>query len=212
MFNLQTGIHFKEVEVFLAIDDELHRPGGAVIHRLRQRDGLFAHGLAGGGVEEGARRLFNDLLVPALDRAFAFIQVNCVAVFVAEDLNFDMARLRHEFLDEDAVVAKTARRLVLGGLEALARLIVVPSDAHALAAAPGGGLDHHRITNLVGDLHCFLGVFDQAHIAGHGRNTGFLRQLFRGDLVAHGFDRARRRADEGDALFFQRLGEELVFA
>jgi hypothetical protein len=46
-----------------------------------------------------------------------------------------MARLGDEFLDEDPVVAETRRGLVLRRLEALAHLVVVPGDAHALAAA-----------------------------------------------------------------------------
>ena len=45
-------------------------------------------------------------------------------------------------------------------------------DAHALAAAAGRGLDHHRIADLVGDLHRVLGVLDHAEMAGHGRDLG----------------------------------------
>jgi hypothetical protein len=37
--------------------------------------------------------------------------------------------------------------------KAFARLGVVPGDAHALAAAAGRGLDHHRIADLAADLH-----------------------------------------------------------
>jgi hypothetical protein len=48
-----------------------------------------------------------------------------------------MARLGDEFLDEHAVVAEARRRLVLRRLEALAHLVLVPGDAHALAAAAG---------------------------------------------------------------------------
>ncbi len=39
-------------------------------------------------------------------------------MFVAEHLDFDVARLGDEFLDEDAVVAEGGLRLVLRGLEA----------------------------------------------------------------------------------------------
>ena len=41
-------------------------------------------------------------------------------------------------------------------------------SAHAFAAAPGGGLDHHRIADVLGNLDRFLGVLDDTHIARHG--------------------------------------------
>jgi hypothetical protein len=45
-------------------------------------------------------------------------------------------------------------------------------DAHALAAAAGGGLDHHRVADLVGDRGRLLVVLDHAEMAGHGRDVG----------------------------------------
>ena len=79
---------------------------------------LLAHGLAGGVADEGRRRLFDHLLVPALDGALALVQVDDVAVAVSEHLDLDVARLLDELLDEDAVVAKAVARLVAAGREA----------------------------------------------------------------------------------------------
>ena len=172
-----------------------------------QRDGLLAHGPAGRLVEKGRGRFLDDLLVSPLDRAFALAEIEHGAVLVAEHLDLDMARLRHELLDEDAVVAERAFRLVLRGLEALARLRVVPGDAHALAAAAGRRLDHDRIADFAGDLHRLVRIRDQAHMAGHGGYPGLGGELLRGDLVAHRLDRVDRRADEGDARRLQRFGE-----
>jgi hypothetical protein len=76
------------------------------------------------------------------------MQVDAVAVLVGQHLDLDVARLGHELLDEDAVVAETGGRLVLRRLEALGGLLVVPGDPHALAAAARAGLDHHRIADL----------------------------------------------------------------
>ena len=47
----------------------------------------------------------------ALDRAFALAEIDDVAVLVAQNLDFDVARIGDEFLDEDAVIAKTRFRL-----------------------------------------------------------------------------------------------------
>ena len=130
---------------------------------------------------------------------------------IAQNLDLDMARLGDEFLDEDAVIAKAAGRLVLRTLEPLARLIVVPGDPHPLAAAARAGLDHHRIADLARDLHRLVGIRDQAHVTRHGRDIGLLRDLLRGDLVAHRLDGTHGRADEGNALGLQRLGKLGVF-
>jgi hypothetical protein len=46
-------------------------PALCIPDRLGQRHRLLAHGLARRLVQEGRRRLFDDLLVAALDRAFA---------------------------------------------------------------------------------------------------------------------------------------------
>ena len=211
MFDLQAGVHFQEVEIARPVDDEFDGAGAGIAHRFRQSAGLVAHRLARGGIKEGRGRFFDDLLVAALDGAFAFVQIDAVAVLVGQHLNFDMARLRHEFLDEDAVIAKAGGGLVLGRLEAFARLVIMPGDAHALAAAARAGLDHHRIADLAGDGDGLFGIRDQAHMARHGGDTGGLRQFFRGDLVAHRLDRGAGRADEDNAGGFQSGGKGAVF-
>ena len=76
-------------------------------------------------------------------------------------------------------------------------------DPHALAAAAGGGLDHHGIADLVGDLHRVLFVLDDAEMPRHGRNLGLGGGLLGFDLVAHRGDGARIGTDEDDA----RLGK-----
>ena len=80
-------------------------------------------------------------------------------------------------------------------------------DAHALAAAAGRGLDHHRIADLGGDLQRLVLVGDDAEMAGHGRDAGASRRLLRFDLVAHRLDGGRIRPDEDDAGAGQRLGK-----
>ena len=85
---------------------------------------------------------------------------------------------------------------------------VVPGDAHALAAAAGARLDHHRIADLARrSSTAWLGVVDQPHVARHRRDPGLGRELLRGDLVAHRPIAADRRPDEGDPRRRERLGE-----
>ena len=80
MLDLQPGVHLEEIEVAVLVDDELDRAGALVIDGLRQRHRLPAHGAARLLVDERRRRLLHDLLVAPLDRAFAFAEMDAVAV------------------------------------------------------------------------------------------------------------------------------------
>ena len=135
------------------------------------------------------------------------MQIDRVTVAVGQNLNFNMARLGDEFFNENPVIAKAGSRFILGRLKALARLIIIPRNAHTFAAATGAGFNHYRIANLTRDFHRLVGIRDQAHIAWNGADPRFLRQFLRGDLVAHRLDRASGRPDEGNAFFRQGFGK-----
>ena len=61
-----------------------------------------------GGVDGERRRLFDDLLVPSLDRALALDKRHDGAVLVAEELDFDVARADQAPLQVDGRVAECA--------------------------------------------------------------------------------------------------------
>ena len=214
MLDLQPGVHLEEVEALArrvgAVDDQLDRARRIISDRPRQRDRLLAHRLAHFGRDERRRRFLDHLLVAALDRAFALVQIDDVAVLVAEQLDFDVARVLDEFLDEHAVVAEARQPLALGCSKP-SRTSFSPGEAHALAAAAGRGLHHHRIADVLGDLHRFGGGRDVAEKTGDDVDPGLLRQLLGFDLVAHRRDRLGRRADEDDFFLRERLGEALAF-
>ena len=84
-------------------------------------------------------------------------------------------------------------------------------DAHALAAAAGGSLDHHGIADLVGNHYRMLFVLDDAEMARHGRDLCLRRRLLRFDLVAHCGDGAGIRSNEDDAGRFKRARKSLAF-
>ena len=207
MLDLKARVHFEEVEIALAVDDELDRTGAVVLHGACKSDGLLAHRLASLGRKERRWRLLEDFLVAALDRAFAFVEVDDVAMFVAEHLDLDVVRLVDELLDEDAIIAKRRDRFGASAVETLFRFGSVERDAQPLAAAAGRRLDHHRVADRLSDLHGLLRVVDQAHMTGHGAHAGFGRELLGGDLVAHRLDGVGVGADEDDLLVLQALGE-----
>src|SRR6185295_5765449 len=150
------GVHFEEVEAFSrrvgAVDDQLDRAGAIVSNRPRQRDRLLAHAFTLLGRDERRRRFLDHLLVAALDRAFALVQIEDGAVLVAQDLDLDVPRRLDELLNEHAVVAEAVEAFALHAVEALAHVLFGPGEAHALAAATGRGLHHHREPDVFRDL------------------------------------------------------------
>src|SRR3546814_17474725 len=102
---LNTGIHLKEVEVLVLVDDELDRAGRDVVDRLGQGHRLGAHGGSGPGVEEGRGRLLDHLLVAPLDRALALAEVQGGAVPVGPHLEHAVTRLLDVLPDEHTHVA-----------------------------------------------------------------------------------------------------------
>ena len=179
VLDLQARVHLEEVEVAVAIDHELHGPGGLVAHGFRERDRLLAHRAASLVVEERRRRFLDHLLVASLNRALALPQIERVAVGVAQHLNFDVPRLDDVFLDEDAIVAKRTLRFVAAALEPFPALVVAPGHAQALAAAACARLDHHRVADAARDLHRLVGAFDHVGVARDGVDLRFVRKLLR---------------------------------
>ena len=156
MLDLQPRVHLEEIEGAVLPGDELDRSGGIVADGPGERDGLLAHLPPRRLVEQRRRRLLDDFLVATLDRALALAEIDDVAVLVAEHLDLDVARVGDELFDEDAVVAEARRGLGLRAGKAFGDLAGGIGDAHALAAAAGRGLDHHRIADLVGDADRLL--------------------------------------------------------
>ncbi len=215
MLDLKAGVHFEKIEALAgrvgAADDQLDRARRMVIHCARQRDALLAHRFTHLGSDEGRRRFLDHLLVAALDRAFALVEIENGAVLVAKDLDLDVARILDKFLDKHPLVAETVEALALGRLEAFLDVLVVPGEPHALAAAARAGLHHHRITDAIGPFERLGSVGDCAFGAGHGVDPGSARQLLALDLVAHRRDRSGGRADEGDPGGVERLDEARAF-
>ena len=58
--------------------------------------------------DQRRRALFHHLLMAALDGAFALAQVDHVAVAIAEQLDFDVARALDQLLDVDFGIAEGA--------------------------------------------------------------------------------------------------------
>ena len=128
-------------------------------------------------------------------------------MLIAQQLDFDMARVGDELFDEHPVIAEAVQALALGRFKAFAHVGLAEGQPHALAAAACAGLHHHRIADLARDPHRVLSIGNLADKAGDDIDARLHGQLLGLDLVAHGGDGAHRRADKGDVLLRQRLGK-----
>ena len=188
VLDLQPGVHLEEEEAAVVTGEELDGAGAGVADRPRGGDRGGEQRLAHPRhpLDERRRRLLDDLLVAALDRALALAERPHRAVLVGEHLDLDVAACRQVRLAEHGGVAERRRRLGPGGGDLAVEHVERAHDAHAPSAAAGRGLDQHRQV-AVGD-----GVGGQL---GEDRHAGGGHQPLGLDLRAHRRDRRRRRAD-----------------
>src|SRR5262249_36252417 len=153
------------------------------------------------------RRLLDDLLVTALDRAFALVDVHDVAVLVAEHLHLYVARRVDEAFDVDAVVAERALRLIPRRARRGANLPLGLDEPHPFAPAAGRGFEHDGEADRDRGRHDVFLAVESAVRPRHDRHLGRDHALAGLDLVAHGVDRLGRGPYERQARVRARLGE-----
>ena len=130
-----------------------------------------------------------------------------VAAVVPEDLKLDVVRVFDEFLDVNTGIAEGLFRLGTAGVEAFYHRNVVVGHAHAATAASCDRLDHHRITDLLGDGQGLLFVLNDPLGAGRGGDSGFLGQSAGDLLVLQGIHRPGAWADEADVAALADIRE-----
>lgn len=124
-----------------------------------EAQGGVADLLPQGGGHEGSRRHFNDFLVAALDGAVPFEQVDQVAVFVPQDLDFDVFRIFQVFFDVDFLAAERFQGFRFGQVVGRPEFRLGGNGAHAAAAAAVDGFDDQRITVFTAEgLYFFQGA------------------------------------------------------
>ena len=211
VLHLQAGVHLQEVEALVFTDHKLHRARRLVLHRFGQGHRLLTHGFACGIADERRWCFFNHFLVTALNGALALVQVNHVAMAVAQHLNFNVTGLFHKLLNEDAVVAKRITGFVAARRETFKGFFVIEGHAQTFATTAGRGFDHHGVANAFGNVDSLLGGINGIVVARNGVDLGFVGQFFGRNLVAHGRNRKVTRANEGNAFVFTAFGKGFVF-
>ena len=143
MLHLQAGVHLQEEELAVLVGEELHRS------RTRVGDGggrqpgggeqFFPHGR--NALHQRRRRLLDDLLVPALDRALPFTDRPEGAVLVGHDLHLDVTPARKIALAEYGRIAEGRVRLAPRGSHLLVQLSQGVHYPHPATTTAGRRLD-----------------------------------------------------------------------
>ena len=107
VLHLQPRIHFHEIEL-VPVEEKFDGAGAHVAHLARDHEGGGAQPLAQRFRQRRRRRLFDQLLVAALDGAVAVAQVHEVAVRVGEHLHLDVARCRQVAFQKQRAIAERA--------------------------------------------------------------------------------------------------------
>ncbi len=111
---LHAGIHFQHVEVLMAIHQEFHGGRAGILSFANQCRRAFANAITLLGVHARSWSLFNELLVAALAGAIALVEMNGVAVLVANGLHFKVPGVLQELLHVHAAVTKCCGRFLPG--------------------------------------------------------------------------------------------------
>ena len=162
--------------------------------------------------DQRRRALLHHLLMAALDGALALAQVDHVAVAVAEDLDFDVARALDQLLDVDFGVAEGALGFAGGvaerGFELALRDPRGACPCRRRRPRPSAGSGSRGCARELAAPRRGDGVIGAGH---HGRARGD-GGAARGGLRAHGADGRGRGADEDDAGVLAGGGEIGVLA
>src|SRR6185436_9901121 len=106
MFHLEARVHLHEVIAVVLIEEKLDGTGIVILDSLGNGDGRLAHfGTETRGENQGWGN-FDEFLMPALNRAIAFTQMDDISVPVGQDLKFDVMRSLDILLKKDCSIAE----------------------------------------------------------------------------------------------------------
>ena len=212
MFHLQAGVALQEEELIRRIsrDDEFHRSGADVVDAAGGVTRCRTDPGPGGVVQQWRGRLFDHLLMAALQTALTFTEVQHRAMGIGEHLYLNMPGAQNESFEEQGVVTERCRCLPPGNHQRRRQVGRVVDAVHTLAAAACGWFDQDREANITGSGDQ-VGVGQSGFgYSGYHRNTERRYSGLGCDFVAHGGDGRGRRADEHQSGARQGGGEICV--
>ncbi len=132
--------------------------------------------------DERRRRLFDHLLMAALDGAFPLAEVDEVTMFVAENLDLDVTWTLNEFFEINFARAKGSLGFAGSAAHGAFEVALLSNRAHAFATTAGGGFQQNRIADGRGNALRFGETCNSLLRAGHDGRTGVNRHTACGRL------------------------------
>ncbi|SKN13597.1 Uncharacterised protein [Mycobacteroides abscessus subsp. bolletii] len=210
VFHLQTGVDLEEGDQAVLAHQVFHGAGTVVPGLLADALGGLVDLLALGVGQERRRRLFDQLLEAALQRAVAGAGDHDIAVLVGDDLGLDVARLVQVALHEALAATERGDGLAGGRLEQLGYLFEGAGHLHAAATAAEGGLDGDGQTMLLGEGHDLVSILHGIGGTGNQRGLRARRNVAGGDLVAEVADGLRAGPDPDQPGIDDGLGKVCI--
>ena len=185
MLHLNARIYLDEAPIAtFNIHEKLDGAGIEVFRLARDSHRRSADFLANPPVERNSRRHFDDLLMAALDRAVAFIEMEDVPVMISKDLNFDVLGPADKALEENGIIAKRRRRLLPSFGDLRLKLAFGGNDPHPTPPSAKCCLNNQRKSNLAGYLPGHVGVGHRFFGSRNHRHACLLGKAPRGRLIA----------------------------
>ena len=212
MFNLNTGVHFHEVEITMLVKQKLYGSGTLIVNGRRCCYSRITHSGTKLFVDRRRRSFLDELLMAALYGAVTFTEVHRVTVLVCKYLYLNVARVFNELFNIDAAVAERLLRFILGSCKCLCQFSCFSDNPHPLAASSGCWFDDDGVAYFFCSLFRFLDIGYQSLASRYNRyvcgHHGFPGSV----LITHFADHFGLWADKFDAGRTAHLGEVGVFS
>ena len=211
MFNLNTRIHFDEIEF------------AVFIQKFKCACATIADFLAGVGttftdtVNQSAgnvrgRRFLDNLLMASLHRAVTFSEPDSIFMVIGEYLNFNVTRVFKEFFHVNLRIAESGARFGFCHRDGIQQGGFGMNDSHAPTATTASSLDNDRKSDFARCSDNLLWIIRQsAFRTGHAWNACLDHGLLGADFIAHYPDGLRAGTNENKTGFFDAFGEISVF-
>ena len=125
--------------------------------------------------DRGRRRLLDQLLMTALNRAFAFAEGNDAAGGIAEDLDLDVTWALEVLFDIDVRRSESALRFAACGIERPLQVRFRGADTHSTAATARRGLQDDGIPDLSRNIRRLAECLHRTVASRQDGNAGHLR-------------------------------------
>ena len=150
-------------------------------------------------------RFFDQLLMAALDAAFALAQCDDSAVPVRQYLDLDVPRSLEIFFDVDTAIAERFQGFAPGGLKRSFDIRLGADEPHAFATATCHGLQEDRIADPLRFAPRLHRIAQRRRGTRDHRYARGLHAAARFGFVAHRANRLGRRTDEDESRIGTRF-------